>query len=198
VDGGIGAVCQRRPLKGRRSKSGVCRSVAEAARTAVQSAGDGGRGNSGWRPPRCSRAALRHGPTPAAVQSDGADATWHSTVGRARWGFGCWRDVRERGNSRGTRGTGISVELGPCVWTRRHCYHWNGQQFDQYERYFVAHTTTTAIAPVRPDAYCYGHRWWALDEMVRSTDDFAPRRLRELIPTLMRGEYPAAPFDCGV
>jgi len=41
------------------------------------------------------------------------------------------RELREK--------TGIeSAELGPCVWTRVHRFAWDGQRYEQRERFFVA------------------------------------------------------------
>ncbi|HVJ46078.1 MAG TPA: NUDIX domain-containing protein, partial [Luteolibacter sp.] len=33
--------------------------------------------------------------------------------------------------------TGVSAVLGPCVWYRRHRHRWNGQDADQFEKFFV-------------------------------------------------------------
>ncbi len=94
--------------------------------------------------------------------------------------------------------TGLIVELGPCVWTRRHVYVWGGQARDQYERYFVARTGKTEVCAPNPDSYIRGHRWWTVAEITAAAEEFAPRRIHELLPPLLRGEYPAAPLDCGV
>jgi 8-oxo-dGTP pyrophosphatase MutT (NUDIX family) len=94
--------------------------------------------------------------------------------------------------------TGLTVELGPSVWTRRHVHAWDGQTRDQYERYFIARTEQTDVRAPNPDSYIRGHQWWTLPDLIASADDFAPRRIRELIPPLLRGDYPAEPLDCGV
>lgn len=95
--------------------------------------------------------------------------------------------------------TGFSTPIGPCVWTRHHRYEWYGKPHDQYERFFVTRAgPTTEPAPVRADGYIVGHRWWTMDEICASTASFAPRALADLLPPILKGEYPASPFDAGV
>jgi 8-oxo-dGTP pyrophosphatase MutT (NUDIX family) len=95
--------------------------------------------------------------------------------------------------------TGCDLLVGPQLWTRRHIYSWNGTPQDQYERYFVARCKEEfVITPAVPDTYIVGYRWWGLREIEDSMDDFTPRRLAELLPQVLRAEYPEVPFDCGV
>lgn len=84
------------------------------------------------------------------------------------------------------------------MWTRRHAYSFNGQWCDQYERFFVATTDCYDIRPINPDGYVITCRWWSIEELTGSREDFAPRRLPELWPALVRGKYLAGPIDCGV
>jgi 8-oxo-dGTP pyrophosphatase MutT (NUDIX family) len=94
--------------------------------------------------------------------------------------------------------TGMSVQLGPCVWVRRHAYEFNGRQFDQYERFFVARTFEQRGAPRNADAYVIASRWWSFAELAVSDEDFAPRSLPELIGDIIAARYPPTPIDCGV
>jgi len=94
--------------------------------------------------------------------------------------------------------TGIRVEVGPWIWTRRHVYRWNRIRYDQYERYFVAETSEAKVNPNRPDSYVIGHRWWTPEELRCSDQTFAPGDLPLLVPPILRGEYPEVPIDCGV
>jgi 8-oxo-dGTP pyrophosphatase MutT (NUDIX family) len=94
--------------------------------------------------------------------------------------------------------TGLEIELGPWIWTRRHQYELWGRAFDQYERFFVAKQIGAAGAAVRPDAYVVGSRWWRVDELRAAEETFAPRRLPSLIVDVVAGRYPADPVDCGV
>lgn len=94
--------------------------------------------------------------------------------------------------------TGLVVELGPLVWTRRHRYVFEGQQFDQYERYFVARTFEQRTSLAKPDHYIIASRWWTLAELQTSSEVFAPRRLPALIGDIIEARYPTRPIDCGV
>ena len=94
--------------------------------------------------------------------------------------------------------TGLEGEIGPCVWTRRHLHRWGERWIDQHERYYVTRVTCAELDPSEPDDYTLDHRWWTLEEIESAPDVFAPRRLAELLPAILRGEYPDAPIDTGV
>lgn len=94
--------------------------------------------------------------------------------------------------------TGQSSPIGPCVWTRRHAYEWNGRRYDQAERFFIARTTSSALEPTCADSYVVDHRWWSLDEIRASTEIFAPRQLASFLSPLLSGDVPSDPIDCGV
>jgi 8-oxo-dGTP pyrophosphatase MutT (NUDIX family) len=94
-------------------------------------------------------------------------------------------------------------DLGAPVWTRTHVFElgrwWDGQE----ELYFLVRT-----APFEPRPrhswkqlnaeWVTAIRWWALDEIERSEERFAPRRLAELLRTLLRDGPAAEPLDVGV
>ena len=94
--------------------------------------------------------------------------------------------------------TGVDVLIGPCVWTRRHAYSWNGRWYDQYERFFVATTESDRMQPITKDDYVIGYKWWNASELGKSTDHFVPRRLGVLMGHIIEGHYPATPIDCGI
>ncbi len=94
--------------------------------------------------------------------------------------------------------TGCSSTLGPYVWFRRHKHQWNGKPADQYERFFVAHTESLALKPEKQDFYISDHRWWSLDELRSSKEEFAPRAVAELLPDIIDGIYPEKAIDCGI
>ena len=94
--------------------------------------------------------------------------------------------------------TGCKCALGPYVWFRRHQHEWNGRPADQYERFFVAHTDALVLEPLHQDAYIIDHRWWRLDELRLSDEEFAPSAVADLLPDLIAGIYPNEPIDCGV
>ena len=93
---------------------------------------------------------------------------------------------------------GCLFVLGPCVWVRRHKHEWNGRPADQYERFFVAHAQTMTLNPAKQDAYITAHKWWSVDGLRSSTEEFAPRAVAELLPDILLGRYPDEPVDCGV
>jgi 8-oxo-dGTP pyrophosphatase MutT (NUDIX family) len=94
--------------------------------------------------------------------------------------------------------TGCSFVLGPYVWFRRHKHEWNGRPADQYERFFVAHADSLAVEPQHQDGYICGHRWWTLEELKLSKEEFAPRAVAELLTDILRGNNPKEPIDCGI
>jgi 8-oxo-dGTP pyrophosphatase MutT (NUDIX family) len=94
--------------------------------------------------------------------------------------------------------TGLDVQVGPWVWTRRHAYSWNGRWCDQYERFLVATTDDDRIRPISRDDYVIGHRWWNPEELRKSGEDVVPRRLAVLVGDIIEGQYPDEPIDCGV
>jgi 8-oxo-dGTP pyrophosphatase MutT (NUDIX family) len=99
--------------------------------------------------------------------------------------------------------TGIVARPGPCVWTRRQVFDFRGVTLDEREHFFVVRLD----ASVEPtDEHLMEHerdfireyRWWSTDEIGGSRDWFAPRRLKDLLPEILVGAYPAEPIDCGV
>ena len=93
--------------------------------------------------------------------------------------------------------TGLNLPIGPWVWTRRHIYFWDGRERDTYERFFVVITHDHGLRPEAQDGYVTGHRWWNLEAIRSSAEDFAPTRLGELLVEIVQGRYPERPIDCG-
>ena len=93
---------------------------------------------------------------------------------------------------------GCAFTLGPCVWVRRHKHVWNGKDADQYERFYVAYTETMILNPEDQDGYILDYKWWSLDELRSSSEEFAPRSVAELLPDILNGRYPSEPIDCGI
>jgi 8-oxo-dGTP pyrophosphatase MutT (NUDIX family) len=99
--------------------------------------------------------------------------------------------------------TGLTAfELGPWVWGREHVFTWKDTTYRQQERFYIAHVPAfearpTALAP--EELEMTGEmRWWSLDELDASRDEFAPRDLRRLLRELLRSGPPADPIDVGV
>ncbi len=97
--------------------------------------------------------------------------------------------------------TGLSSEVSGCVWTRHHIYEGWGRSFNQFERFFVGHTDNSSVIAGHhrsQDSYVRGHRWWSLDEIQASDQDFSPRRLAGFLPAILDGIFPTEPVDVGV
>ena len=95
------------------------------------------------------------------------------------------------------------VNLGPWVWTRRHVLsRASGQPLDLRERYFVARVEdssvdTTGFTRAEADSISES-RWMTPEEIAELPDVVAPRKLAELLPPILRGDYPSPPIDVGV
>lgn len=99
--------------------------------------------------------------------------------------------------------TGIgSVEMGPCVWTQHAVFSFGGYHFDQHEHIHVAWCDQIEVSAIRPaglealEVLAFGTaRWWALDDLLGSTERVLPHRLREFLPDLVDGRLPDEPHD---
>jgi len=98
------------------------------------------------------------------------------------------------------------VELGPWVWHRRHVWFWPGQNriLDTRERFAVARVPDVrSVKPTAYDSLFVGpdareeHRWWTVEEIEQSDDEFAPRALALHLRTLLEEGPPAASIDVG-
>jgi 8-oxo-dGTP pyrophosphatase MutT (NUDIX family) len=95
--------------------------------------------------------------------------------------------------------TGLVVALEACVWQRRHRHVWNGREADQFEKFFVARIgQASEIFGEKPDGYVTEYRWWSLEEIITSREDFVPRRVAELLPEILKGEWGGEIVDCGI
>ncbi len=95
----------------------------------------------------------------------------------------------------------VPVELGPLIWTRRHVGVFRGRAFDQSERIYIGRVAAFEPSPSPDGLREHGPediRWWTIDELETADDDFAPRRLPELVRQLTQDGPPAPPVDVGV
>lgn len=98
--------------------------------------------------------------------------------------------------------TGFVARIGPCVWERRHVFSYRGQLIDQRERFFVVRVPDGApdfggwTADEREDIGDV--RWWSAEEIAGSAETFAPRRLAELLPPILREDYSPRPISIGI
>ena len=94
-----------------------------------------------------------------------------------------------------------AVELGSCIWTRRHVGVFRGRPFDQVERIYFARVAAFEPRPTPAALLEHGRndiRWWTPDELAAASDEFAPRRLPELVRDVIAAGPPSAPLDVGV
>jgi 8-oxo-dGTP pyrophosphatase MutT (NUDIX family) len=93
-------------------------------------------------------------------------------------------------------------ELRGPVWVRHHEFTWDGQRLSQCEWFVVGHTHRTDIdvSEMGPQEHRYfvAARWFSVDELKSLTDIVAPRRLSELLPTIIAGDLPSELLDTGV
>ncbi len=93
--------------------------------------------------------------------------------------------------------------IGP-VWTREHEFTWDGLEYSYREQFFVGHvpnevdTDPDLMPGVELQQYFAGTRWFSADELRASPDERAPRRLAEVLPSILRGDIPDDPIDIGV
>jgi ADP-ribose pyrophosphatase YjhB (NUDIX family) len=98
--------------------------------------------------------------------------------------------------------TGLTVPLGPELWHREWVGTLGGEWYRVFERYYVARCDDAAAMTrdswteleLQTIKEC---RWWSFEEIVACDGRdavFVPRELVRLLPTVLRGEYPAEPF----
>ena len=99
--------------------------------------------------------------------------------------------------------TGLDVPIGRCVWLRSHTWYFAARRIwcRSIERYFIAHTTTTELRTggwtELEKRVVDGWRWWSAQELETTRDVVSPRRMAALLPAIVAGDLPVAPFDVG-
>jgi 8-oxo-dGTP pyrophosphatase MutT (NUDIX family) len=100
--------------------------------------------------------------------------------------------------------TGLQdVQIGPPLWTRFHEFEWDGKAFSQREEFYLIETAqfepTMADNPAAGERSAFrAFRWWSVEDIRKSSELFAPRRLADLLETLIRTGPPETPFDVGI
>lgn len=96
--------------------------------------------------------------------------------------------------------TGLTLEaVGSELWTRSHELTVGGQRIVQRERYFLVQThefepRAAGLEEGEETDWFRGFRWWPVAELPDSSEEFAPRRLGELLRVLLRNGPPSRPF----
>ena len=99
--------------------------------------------------------------------------------------------------------TGLNLrELGPWVWSREHVFRFEGRFYRQVERYFVAAVTAFTPHPtvtgLEESLVLRDLRWWTLEELDATTEEFAPEALPALTRSLVEHGPPDHPQEVGV
>jgi ADP-ribose pyrophosphatase YjhB (NUDIX family) len=93
------------------------------------------------------------------------------------------------------------LPLGPCIWTRKDEFESAGRLINQTEWFFVmqgpAFDVRTDGLEALEKSFIREYRWWSLDEIQRSTDEFAPRDLAGRLHDLITQGPPPSPVDVG-
>ena len=97
-----------------------------------------------------------------------------------------------------------NVEIGRWVWRRRHVWAWKGIVYDTRERFALVNVPLEEIRPTNHDSFFAGGdadeqwRWWSVDELAGSSEEFAPRRIADALRHLLEQGPPSEPIDVGV
>lgn len=97
--------------------------------------------------------------------------------------------------------TGIKLDaIGPCIWTRILDPTLKGQAVRSVERYFLARVEASeVVTDAQPDAVEHAHyrgfRWWRVEEMASSGEQFLPPELAIWLLPIVHGEVPAEPIN---
>jgi 8-oxo-dGTP pyrophosphatase MutT (NUDIX family) len=93
---------------------------------------------------------------------------------------------------------GVTLELGPWVWSRSAVFTFRGFWLHQHERWFLARGP--AIDPASmplDDLAVEGARWWSVEELAATDEVLAPGALALHHATLLHDGPPPGPVDVG-
>ena len=97
----------------------------------------------------------------------------------------------------------LDFEIGRQVWTRNAAFPLpsTGEMIDQWERFYLVRIDAHEVDITGWDEFerefMTEPRWWRLEELERSTEDFAPSGLPRHLADLLRGRIPAEPLNVG-
>jgi 8-oxo-dGTP pyrophosphatase MutT (NUDIX family) len=93
---------------------------------------------------------------------------------------------------------GLEVEPGPCIWTRSATFSFRGVWLRQHERWHLVRAELDAAQAPLVDVGIDEARWWTLQELDSTQEHLAPRRLPEVLASLLTDGPPSEPLDVGV
>jgi 8-oxo-dGTP pyrophosphatase MutT (NUDIX family) len=129
---------------------------------------------------------------------DNGILVWYTPGGRVEDG----EDLRTTALREIEEETGVALDdvTGP-IWERHFPHTFDGRFIDGHEWFFVAHVDASQIREVAETdegaSYFEGWGWWTLEEICSFEGIFAPRRLADLLESVLAGELPSAPILTG-
>jgi ADP-ribose pyrophosphatase YjhB (NUDIX family) len=98
----------------------------------------------------------------------------------------------------------FGCEIGPLIWVREHIFALPGsaQLIRQRERFYLVRVEQHDVDVSGWDdferSFLGEHRWWTLDELEASTEEFAPHRLAYFLADIVSGRMPGEAIDTGI
>jgi 8-oxo-dGTP pyrophosphatase MutT (NUDIX family) len=98
----------------------------------------------------------------------------------------------------------VGSEIGPLIWLREHVFPMphSGQVTRQHERFYLVRVERHDVDVSGWDEvernFMGEHRWWTIDQVQASHDQFAPHRLGHFLADLVAGNVPSEPVDTGI
>ncbi len=97
--------------------------------------------------------------------------------------------------------TGLRAEIGPCAWINQYEFTFENVRYGQSQRFYVVRCANFSVSKEGWTDEERGSlaeaRWWTLEELTASEETFRPPQLLALLPSIIAGEYPTEPIDCG-
>lgn len=96
-----------------------------------------------------------------------------------------------------------ATEVRGPIWVREHTFPMphDGRLLQQRERFYLVKVDSAAIDITGWDdferAFTGEHRWWTLEEIRASRDDFAPRQLGRYLESIIADRVPKTAVDVG-
>jgi 8-oxo-dGTP pyrophosphatase MutT (NUDIX family) len=93
-------------------------------------------------------------------------------------------------------------DVGPLVWIREGEFEWDGRIIPEREHFYMIRTESFVPDftgnPVEDEARrMTEHRWWLVQDLLRSAERFAPARIGSLLEDLIENGPPRAPVETG-